>query len=468
MSKLISPVQPLVLTTAGLKPTVPNPSTIMPTDSRFNIETDLMVGQFAYNVIDDIFYYRSYSGIRNLLSPTEVDPSGIETWQNNKIYKAGNIFVSYVNSGSADIQFQTESIYRCVEDTLVNESPETHPNKWVYQGQSVTLDPSTIIEIINVENAVQYNPTKENGYAEGAIVSYINAESPNAQFRNWALYLAVSAIATGISPEDDEVNWLYQGVEIQDQKSYPTVRVIPELSIQEITSYVKDDVVLTLDTLKYFKFIDTELVLGIKPNNLLSTSAGRWVEQSRLAYGKTLANVSILGENPITLKWNHSYVAPISNGVTAGHLRLESVPSIVQTGREGEIELHLDNSTNGVDTQISITSLVPGMTIKPVEFSLPLNVLAYKEYFVTIHRLNAEICTVKCELLNESTVHDTSLWEDELEGLIRPKNAKKVGVDSIEGLGTAAITNDYEDLDNLPDIEGMIESAQINWTINEW
>ena len=51
MSKLTSPTQQLILKVAGQKPTIPTPSTILPNDSRFNIESDIMIGQFAYNII---------------------------------------------------------------------------------------------------------------------------------------------------------------------------------------------------------------------------------------------------------------------------------------------------------------------------------------------------------------------------------------------------------------------------------
>lgn len=138
MSALITPVQPLILTGSGTKPTIPTPSTINPNDERFDITTNVMVGQLAYNVDDDIWYYRHSTGIKPF-GGGEITVNDVETWQSNKIYRAGNVFVSYVNAGSTNPQFQTEAIYRCDTDTAAGESPETHEAKWIYQGESVDL-----------------------------------------------------------------------------------------------------------------------------------------------------------------------------------------------------------------------------------------------------------------------------------------------------------------------------------------
>lgn len=59
--------------------------------------------------------------------------------ENGFAYYSGNTFVSYVNGDSLDPQFTTESLYRCYSNAYIGETPETNPDKWVYQGSSVVV-----------------------------------------------------------------------------------------------------------------------------------------------------------------------------------------------------------------------------------------------------------------------------------------------------------------------------------------
>lgn len=54
-------------------------------------------------------------------------------------YEAGNTYVSYVNLISPDLQFQTSAIYRCSSGAYINESPESNPEKWEYNGQEIQI-----------------------------------------------------------------------------------------------------------------------------------------------------------------------------------------------------------------------------------------------------------------------------------------------------------------------------------------
>jgi len=56
MSKLITPIQPMILSIAGQKPAIPAPDTLTPLDPRFDVNIHVVIGQFAYNVLDDICY----------------------------------------------------------------------------------------------------------------------------------------------------------------------------------------------------------------------------------------------------------------------------------------------------------------------------------------------------------------------------------------------------------------------------
>ena len=54
--------QPLILVGAGIKPTIPTNLNDVPGSSTWKI-TDILIGQHAFNVTDNAFYYRSANGI---------------------------------------------------------------------------------------------------------------------------------------------------------------------------------------------------------------------------------------------------------------------------------------------------------------------------------------------------------------------------------------------------------------------
>jgi hypothetical protein len=57
-------VQHLILTGAGVQPTVPSPTTLKAGDVGWNNATDLHRGEWAYNQTDDIWYYRQNNTIK--------------------------------------------------------------------------------------------------------------------------------------------------------------------------------------------------------------------------------------------------------------------------------------------------------------------------------------------------------------------------------------------------------------------
>ena len=74
--------QPLILTSAGEKPTVPTDINALPGDVGWRT-TDLVLGQHAYNVVDDMYYIRALSGIESLAkSLTKTHDQGVpaEVW----------------------------------------------------------------------------------------------------------------------------------------------------------------------------------------------------------------------------------------------------------------------------------------------------------------------------------------------------------------------------------------------------
>src|SRR5688572_26876028 len=65
MSRIIydGHIQVLVLLNTGEVPTVPTPPTLTPVDEGWVEETDIMIGEFAVNKVDDKVWTRTDSGI---------------------------------------------------------------------------------------------------------------------------------------------------------------------------------------------------------------------------------------------------------------------------------------------------------------------------------------------------------------------------------------------------------------------
>ncbi len=61
-----SRVQVLILTTSGQEPTIPSPPTLTPNDPGFK-NTDIVVGEFAFNSADDVWFYRKDNTIQKFL-----------------------------------------------------------------------------------------------------------------------------------------------------------------------------------------------------------------------------------------------------------------------------------------------------------------------------------------------------------------------------------------------------------------
>ena len=95
----------------------------------------IVTGTTVTNVIDNL-----QTQIQNITGGTTTIPiENVTVWSPLSGYTSGNTYVTYVNTGSSDPQFQTEAIYRCDINTIAGESPETNPEKWIYNGQSVEI-----------------------------------------------------------------------------------------------------------------------------------------------------------------------------------------------------------------------------------------------------------------------------------------------------------------------------------------
>ncbi len=66
VGKIIAPVASLILTGAGVEPTIPADPDITPDDAGFDPSTHILKGQFAYNITDNEWFYRGASQIYSL------------------------------------------------------------------------------------------------------------------------------------------------------------------------------------------------------------------------------------------------------------------------------------------------------------------------------------------------------------------------------------------------------------------
>jgi len=65
-------VQFVTLETAGLKPTIPSPPTLTPEDDDWINNSDILIGEIAYNKVDNLYYYRDNSDNILILGNREV------------------------------------------------------------------------------------------------------------------------------------------------------------------------------------------------------------------------------------------------------------------------------------------------------------------------------------------------------------------------------------------------------------
>jgi uncharacterized protein (TIGR02145 family) len=310
MAKYTAPIQPLILTEAGAKPTIPNPATIMPTDGRFNKESDIMIGQLAYNVPDDIWYYRSYSAIKALTQSTVLEVEDVEVWRSDKIYQAGNTFVSYVNTESINSQFQTPAIYRCITTTSAGESPESAQAKWELQGTTVDNSQISFLDLIDtptdytglsgkfvaindeedglkfvdppesetitLDTVEVYDDTK--AYTAGnTFVSYVNAVSTDPQFQEEAIYRCDVDTLAGESPESHPSKWVYQGTSVEVSSGNTSNTTVVDLNtLKALTDYKNTDSLFVVSEKAWYKF-DSNDDSGIKANDYdVTDNPGSW------------------------------------------------------------------------------------------------------------------------------------------------------------------------------------------------
>lgn len=201
-------------------------------------------------------------------------------------------------------------------------------------------------EIIDTNTATQYDNTKVDGYEAGDIVTFRNINSSNPQFQEWYLYVAQYDIATGISPEDDTVGWLFSGNEIILVGNY--VEHVQSEVIQNAHNFNAGDEWLNNQTLILYNLYDDG-------NNKY------WVEMGNGNFNTEFKPYYKLIEEPISwsdslyvinLSNNAQYTLTITNGTNSLNFGLSYPLDANEISRE--VIIRVDNSNN--NTPISTIS----------------------------------------------------------------------------------------------------------------
>lgn len=119
--------------------------------------------------------------------------------------------------------------------------------------------------------------TGDTTYAAGEFVSYVNPGSSNPQFQINYIYVAQTDIPANISPEDDQINWLWAG-----DSDTANGAVADANAIRQITNYKVGHCVIDISQAFIFKVVDNlaniadDGVNVIKPNDVALSAGTRW------------------------------------------------------------------------------------------------------------------------------------------------------------------------------------------------
>ncbi len=230
-------IQAVVLKFEGQTPTFPDAG-LNPASQGWKT-TDIMPGEWAYNIADDKWFYNNGGMIKplplnqpgDILTPSntalfnpakEPDASGYA-------YLAGKDFVVYSNLSSPDEAFWEKDIYLCVANAEPGESPESHPAKWENKGREVTVSTagSATVFYSNVEKIKE-------------IISYKNGNNA-IDNSNGDVYTYNKDATVGVQPNDNEDaqgRWVVIGnIGADKNKRYSVDFGIYAFSAQEINMF---------------------------------------------------------------------------------------------------------------------------------------------------------------------------------------------------------------------------------------
>lgn len=184
----LSPV-PLTLTGAGVKPTIPKRKSAVFGDPDFNPDTDLMVSQWAYNVDDDIWYYRSKKNIKAFGQLPTIDTTDKVFTLTYDVLDHGVVTDDFEFVKSTNITREADAAY----DLLVIKSPGTYviTTAPYLAGKTLSIEVSVSSKNLNkISRIVSTTDDLFTLYTGGARI-YLST-APNADF-----YLQAPAEAQG-------------------------------------------------------------------------------------------------------------------------------------------------------------------------------------------------------------------------------------------------------------------------------
>jgi len=164
----------------------------------------------------------------------------------------------------------------------------------IYNGESGASVRSKLNELIdtvnsgsttiNVGDAPLFDPNKTGGYEAGSIVSYKNEASPDEEFHEFAIYLALFDIPQGVGPEDS-TDWKNEGATVEVAGGNTANGVVQNITrLRELTGMRTGHTVAVQAEGAIYVF-DEGSESGVKP---FAPGIGSWRKRGALAF----ANIS--------------------------------------------------------------------------------------------------------------------------------------------------------------------------------
>jgi len=230
-----------------------------------------------------------------------VKGNNVALWDTNQNYsKALNNYCSYRNINSSEEEFHQESIYRCSQDTLAGESPETHPKKWIRQSS----DTSSLLRSLNTE-------VKERKDDVDELIALIEAEANSR--------IAAEALKIDLSQKGNP-----NGVASLDQSGLIPATQLPQSVLERLT-IVPDqparyalsiDQVQNGDTVKQ---ADTGEMWYVKDQTNLNNENGYAVYTAGTASSVPWAGITNKADASATVKGlSKLSVAPLAEPIAVG------------------------------------------------------------------------------------------------------------------------------------------------------
>lgn len=155
MTQITFTYQPLILTNPGEMPTIPSPNDLTPDSGSWDSSSNILVGQYAYNTIDDIWYYRgSISGIKTFItdkSEADIVLSTEDTYFS--YYPIGSKVTFNINGNDTFLLTNITNVAPIVVSTDI----PTAKTELLSEGWTIIVEPWSGLESYLIGDNVYYN-----------------------------------------------------------------------------------------------------------------------------------------------------------------------------------------------------------------------------------------------------------------------------------------------------------------------